>query len=167
MHIRTRVHTHAHTHAHVHTAYTITCTFKEQAILHSTTDRWRMNISSNMNYRNIFVVYDDLNGKEIQKRGDTYVYIAGFPWWLSRKESTCKTGGCGFYPWVGKIPWRKKWQPIPVPLHRRSHGSWQGTVHGVAKSQTRLSSGMMMSSWDLGVMSRALYGTPGVSDRPP
>ena len=118
MHIRTRV----HTHAHVHTAYTITCTFKEQAILHSTTDRWRMNISSNMNYRNIFVVYDDLNGKEIHKRGDTYVYIAGFPWWLSRKESTCKTGGCGFYPWVGKIPWRKKWQPIPVFLPGKSHG---------------------------------------------
>ena len=23
---------------------------------------------------------------------------------------------CGFYPWVGKIPWRKKWQPIPVFL---------------------------------------------------
>ena len=23
---------------------------------------------------------------------------------------------CGFEPWVGKIPWRKKWQPTPVLL---------------------------------------------------
>ena len=28
----------------------------------------------------------------------------------------------GFYPWVGKIPWRRKWQPTPVLLPRRSHG---------------------------------------------
>ena len=32
---------------------------------------------------------------------------------------------CGrpqFYPWVGKIPWRMKWQPTPVFLPRESHG---------------------------------------------
>ena len=23
---------------------------------------------------------------------------------------------CGFNPWVGKIPWRRKWQPTPVFL---------------------------------------------------
>jgi len=23
---------------------------------------------------------------------------------------------CGFDPWVGKIPWRRKWQPTPVFL---------------------------------------------------
>ena len=48
----------------------------------------------------------------------------------------------GFHPWVGKIPWRRKWQPTPVLLPRKSHG-WrslgQATVHGVTKSQTRLS----------------------------
>ena len=27
-----------------------------------------------------------------------------------------------FNPWVGKIPWRKKWQPSPVFLPRESHG---------------------------------------------
>ena len=26
-----------------------------------------------------------------------------------------------FYPWVGKIPWRRKWQPTPVVLPRESH----------------------------------------------
>ena len=25
-------------------------------------------------------------------------------------------------PWVGKIPWRRKWQPTPVLLPRKSHG---------------------------------------------
>ena len=29
---------------------------------------------------------------------------------------------CGFYPWVGKIPWRKKWQPTPVFLPGESRG---------------------------------------------
>ena len=28
----------------------------------------------------------------------------------------------GFDPWVGKIPWRRKWQPTPVFLHGKSHG---------------------------------------------
>ena len=25
-------------------------------------------------------------------------------------------------PWVGKIPWRRKWQPTPVSLAGKSHG---------------------------------------------
>ena len=28
----------------------------------------------------------------------------------------------GFDPWVGKIPWRRTWQPTPVPLPGESHG---------------------------------------------
>ena len=28
----------------------------------------------------------------------------------------------GFNPWVGKIPWRKKWQSTPVLLPGKSHG---------------------------------------------
>jgi len=27
-----------------------------------------------------------------------------------------------FDPWVGKIPWRRKWQPTPVFLPGESHG---------------------------------------------
>ena len=27
-----------------------------------------------------------------------------------------------FYPWVGKIPWRKAWQPTPVFSPGESHG---------------------------------------------
>ena len=28
----------------------------------------------------------------------------------------------GFDPWVGKIPWRRLWQPTPVFLPGESHG---------------------------------------------
>ena len=28
----------------------------------------------------------------------------------------------GFNPWVGKIPWRRKWQPTLVFLPGKSHG---------------------------------------------
>jgi len=35
---------------------------------------------------------------------------------------------CGFNPWVGKIPWRRKWQPTPGFLSGESHG--QRTLAG-------------------------------------
>ena len=28
----------------------------------------------------------------------------------------------GFDPWVGKIPWKRAWQPTPVFLPGESHG---------------------------------------------
>ena len=31
-------------------------------------------------------------------------------------------GRPGFDPWVGKVPWRRKWQPTPVILPGKSHG---------------------------------------------
>ena len=31
-------------------------------------------------------------------------------------------GRPGFDPWVGKIPWRRKWQPTSVLLPGESHG---------------------------------------------
>jgi len=27
-----------------------------------------------------------------------------------------------FNPWIGKIPWRRKWQPTPVFLPEKFHG---------------------------------------------
>ena len=69
-----------------------------------------------------------------------------------------------FNPWVGKIAWRKAWQPTPIFLPGESHGqrSLCATVHGVAKSQTGLkqlsmqmtfevSSGYGGKIWDLGL----------------
>ena len=43
-------------------------------------------------------------------------------WWL-RWQSVClQCGRPGFSPWVGKSPWRRKWQSTPVLLPRKSHG---------------------------------------------
>ena len=38
------------------------------------------------------------------------------------KESACNTGDLGFNPWVGKITWRREWQPTPVFLPGEFHG---------------------------------------------
>ena len=38
----------------------------------------------------------------------------GLPRWLSGKASTCQCRRHGFNPWIGKIPWRRKWQPTPL-----------------------------------------------------
>ena len=49
----------------------------------------------------------------------------GFPGGTSGKEPACQSRRCKrcrFHPWVGKIPWRRKWQPIPVFLPGESHG---------------------------------------------
>ena len=65
------------------------------------------------------------------------------PWGLRQRSrrSLLQCGRHGFDPWVGKIPWRRKWQPTPVFWPGKSHRqrAWQATVHGVAKSQIRLS----------------------------
>ena len=85
--------------------------------------------------------------------GSIYVRNKRLSWWLSGKESTCQHRRCGFNPWVGKIPWRRKWQLIPAFSPRKSHrplqysylgnptgrGAWWATVHGVVKSWARLS----------------------------
>ena len=44
------------------------------------------------------------------------------PWWLSSKESASQSRSRGLDPWVGKTPWRMKWQPTPVFLPGKSHG---------------------------------------------
>ena len=43
------------------------------------------------------------------------------PWWLSGKQSNCQSSRHEFYPWVGKILWRREWQLTPVFLPRKSH----------------------------------------------
>ena len=58
------------------------------------------------------------------------------------KAFVYNAGDLDSIPGSGKIPWGRKQQPTPVLLPRKSHGQRslvQATVHGVAKSQTRLS----------------------------
>ena len=41
--------------------------------------------------------------------------------WLSGKKSSCQCRWLGFNPWIGKIPWSRKWQFTPVFLHGKFH----------------------------------------------
>ena len=57
------------------------------------------------------------------------------------KESACQCRKPRFNPWIGKIPWSRKWKSTPVLWPGKSYGQWSlvGYIaHGVAKSQTRL-----------------------------
>ena len=47
---------------------------------------------------------------------------ARLPRWLSGKEPAWKHKRRAFYPWMGKLPWRRKWQPAPVFWPGESHG---------------------------------------------
>ena len=48
-------------------------------------------------------------------------------WVAQWEESTCQCRRPGFDPWVGKIPWRRAWQPTPVFLPGESH-RWRNLV---------------------------------------
>ena len=43
----------------------------------------------------------------------------------------------GFNPWVGKIPWRREWQPIPVFLPGEFHGEEPGKLQSMGLQRVR------------------------------
>ena len=62
------------------------------------------------------------DGKKDKKGG---VVIWASPGGTSSKEPACqcrRRKKPGFDPWVGKMPWRRAWQPTPVFLPGESHG---------------------------------------------
>ena len=74
-----------------------------------------------------------LNPQPLYWQMDSYpLYHQGSPMFIltsssfgSGKESAhqCKSWKrLGFHPWVGKIPWKRKWQPTPVFLPGKPHG---------------------------------------------
>ena len=68
-------------------------------------------------------------GKYVAKWASQSMWQNGLSWWLSKKEPTCRRFRRHWFdPWVGKIPWKKTWQPAPV--------SQPGESHGVAERQT-------------------------------
>ena len=69
-------------------------------------------------------------------------HLNGLPRWLSGKESACQCKRHRFNLWVGKIPWRRNWQPTPVSLPGKPRGqrSLVGfSLVGIRKSRTLLS----------------------------
>ena len=75
---------------------------------------------------------------------EAIIRLLGFPGGASGKEPVCQCRRHKrhrFSPWIGKIPWSRKWQPTPVlsclqnPMDR---GAWWATVRGITKSWTQL-----------------------------
>ena len=86
------------------------------------------------------------------EQGSFFLSLHGQVWlprWLSGKESSCQCRRCKrCNSCVRKIPWRRKWLPIPVLLTGESHGQrilrqshWMRTgtqLSWVPKSWTQL-----------------------------
>ena len=74
--------------------------------------------------------------------------FTGLPQWLSSKESPGNARDGGSIPGSGRSPGGEHDNPLQYsclenPMER---GPWQATVHRVAKSRTRLSESLVLSS---------------------
>ena len=79
-----------------------------------------------------------------------------FPWWLRQYRIYLQYGRPRFDPWVGKLPGRRAWQPMPVFLPGKSCGQrspmgyspwgrkeWDATEHTHTHSFVRLGEGYL------------------------
>ena len=79
---------------------------------------------------------------QISRHGTTKSKATLVTQWLKKKKKKiclqCRRPRLD--PWIGKIPWRRKWLPTPVflPGNAMDRGAWWSTVHGVTKSWTWL-----------------------------
>ena len=62
----------------------------------------------------------------------------GFPGGTSGKEPACQCRKHELDPWVGKIPWRRAWQPTSVFLPGESHGQEPGGLLSVGSHRVRM-----------------------------
>ena len=53
--------------------------------------------------------------------GAHFFELGSFPGGSHGKRVCLQRGRPRFNPWVGKIPWKRKWQPTPVLLPGKSH----------------------------------------------
>ena len=72
--------------------------------------------------------------------GEHKMHLMGFPGGASGKEPCCKCRTHkrhGFKPLVGKIPWRRAWQPTPLVLPREFHEqrSLAGSIQSVGSQR--------------------------------
>ena len=67
--------------------------------------------------------------------------FGGFPGGSEVKESACNEGDVGSVPGFGRSPGEGNGNPLQYSCQENlmDGGAWWATVHGVAKSQTRLS----------------------------
>ena len=87
--------------------------------------------------QNFWALIQHLPGKEADEKCWFYVIpeTQELPWRLLQRRTH------RFDPWVGKIPWKREWQPIPVflPESPMDRGAWWVKIHEVSKSWLQLS----------------------------
>ena len=81
-----------------------------------------------------------INSRSEHRSTDRYFMSLCKPRRLRRQRICLQCRRPGFDPWVGKIPWRREWQPTPVFCRGNpmDGGAWRATIRGVAESRTRL-----------------------------
>ena len=114
----THTHTHTHTHKSVNACFSVLS--KKMMLKKEDIDdcKWLLR------WRYSWFCFSFIKLKK-QKQKTKAMGFPGFPGGASGKESAyqCKIHKTrGFHLWVGKIPWRRRWQPTPVFLPGESHG---------------------------------------------
>ena len=91
----------------------------------------------------MMMIVQNFGGSDsINNISNMYYYLRqGFPGGGSGNESTCQCRRCkrwGFTPFMGKIPWSRKWQPLQYSCLGNSmdRGAWWPIADGAAKSWT-------------------------------
>ena len=76
-----------------------------------------------------------------QKTYNTFFYYWSFPCGSDGKESTCNAGDLSLIPGSGRYPGEGNGNALQYSCLENSidRGAWQASVHGLEKSQTRLS----------------------------
>ena len=93
-------------------------------------------------------------GDPLEKGQATHSSIHGVIWWLKRERIHLSMRETRFDPWVGKIPWRRAWQPTPCFCLENPHGQRSLADYspwGCKQSDTteRLSTAQFTSTIDL------------------
>ena len=106
--------------------------------------RGRMNFALCLR-QDMHLLSGDIGATALNSDRDLHLcpWILGFPGGSVVKNPPANAGDSrgGFDSWLGNIPWSRKWNPDQYSCleNSRDRGAWRATVHGVTRSQTRLS----------------------------
>ena len=87
------------------------------------------------------IIFNPSTGTHYSAKALFSVFPFWFPGGSDGKASACNVGDPGSIPESGRSPGEGNGNPLQYPCLENSMdgGAWRATVHGVAKSQTRLS----------------------------
>ena len=74
------------------------------------------------NFPQFITVYKHETTSNLVIKGWETGMLSLLEWWWRTRCRRRRRERCGFAPWVGKIPWRRAWQPTPVLLPGKFDG---------------------------------------------